>query len=133
MTKQYSGYYAVRNSLLINGKRPMISMHRQILGLKKGDNRQGDHKDRNSLNNCRGNLRICTNQQNSFNQKVLLPTSSQFKGICWHKIAKKWMAQIMINRKFKYLGLYKSEKEAAYIYNKAAKKYHGEFACLNQI
>lgn len=133
VTKQYSGYYAVRNSPLINGKRPMISMHRQILGLERGDKRQGDHQNHNTLDNCRDNLRICTNQQNSFNQKVLLNASSPFKGICWHKMAKKWMAQIMINRKFKYLGIYKSEKDAARAYNQAAKKYHGEFACLNLI
>lgn len=133
VAKQYSGYYAVRNFLLKNGKRSMISMHRQILGLKQGDKRQGDHKDRNTLNNCRNNIRICTNQENSMNQKVLSNCSSRFKGICWHKMAKKWQAQIMINGKFKYLGLYNSEIEAAQVYNKAAIKYHGEFACLNLI
>ena len=45
------GFYAVRHSKTINGKRYMISMAREILGLKCGDKRQVDHINHNTLNN----------------------------------------------------------------------------------
>ena len=68
--KQHSGYYAIRNSSLINGKRHPIRMHRQILGLEHGDKRVGDHIHHNTLDNRRNNLRICTNAENLKNRKI---------------------------------------------------------------
>ena len=125
------GFYATRKSPKKNGKRHTIRMHRQILGLKHGDPRQGDHQNHNTLDNRRANLRICTNQENSMNQKSPPDTASQFKGVSWYY--KKWIAGIKVNGVRKHLGSFVSEKDAALAYNKAAKKYFGEFACLNQI
>ena len=126
-------FRATRRSSRKNGKRHTIYMARQILGLEHGDKRQGDHRDHNTLNNRQDNLRICTNQQNTFNQKSSLRTSSRFKGISWHKQRKKWQARIQIDEKEKYLGLFVSEVKAARAYNKVAKEHFGEFACLNQV
>ncbi len=99
-------FYAARHSPTKNGKQPLIRMHRQILGLERGDKRQGDHENHNTLDNRRYNVRICTHQENQRNQKPRPNSSSQFKGVSWHKKIKKWQAYITINKKLKYLGLF---------------------------
>jgi len=124
-------FYAVRSIRLPNGKQQKIRMHREILGLKCGDKRQGDHRNHNGLHNWRDNLRICTNTENQYNQRPQKDRSSQFKGVSWHKSHLKWEANIMINGKNLYLGNYVSEIEAAHVYDAAAIKYYGEFANLN--
>jgi len=44
---------------------------------------------------------------------------------------KKWSVAIKRNNKTCHLGYFKDEIEAASTYDRAAKKYHGQFASLN--
>lgn len=84
--KPQNGSFYARRSLLC-GK---VLMHRQILGLKCGDLREGDHRNHNTLDNTRSNLRICTHKQNLMNQKPQRwGVSSRFKGVYWCKEKKK--------------------------------------------
>ena len=66
------------------------------------------------------------------NAKSYKNSSSKFKGVSWHKRDQKWQAYITINKKRKYLGYFNNEKEAAKIYNAAAKELFGEFARINK-
>ena len=43
----------------------------------------------------------------------------------------KWIAQININHKRKFLGYFNTAKDAAIAYDKAAKDSYGKFAALN--
>lgn len=111
-------------------------LHRVIVSAPKG--MTVDHIDGNTLNNKRNNLRICTHQQNLFNQKK--PTNgtvSQWKGVgCrWRKIKQEFVytAKIHYNGKIYYLGMFDSEVAAAKAYNTAALKYFGQFARLNNV
>ena len=108
----------------------MILMSRQIMGLEVGDKRQVDHRNRDTLDCCRNNLRVCTCSQNLMN-KPCRGGTSQYKGVSWRKSRDKWRAQININSKKTEIGCFCSEIEAARAYDKAAKQHYGEFACLN--
>lgn len=61
--------YAVRKERGKKRTEPRLSfhMHREILGLSHGDKRQGDHKNRDGLDNRRSNLRIATAAENAEN------------------------------------------------------------------
>jgi hypothetical protein len=56
---------------------------------------------------------------------------SKYKGVTWHKSTKKWHVQICYNGQHKSVGYFHDESQAAKAYDRAAKKYHGEFAALN--
>jgi len=99
-----------------------IYMHRQILGLERGDKREGDHVNHCTLDNRRSKLRVVTHQQNHFNPKVA-------KGYTWSERAGKYMAQIVVNGRRKYLGLFITTSEAHHAYLEAKNELHGTEFC----
>jgi hypothetical protein len=107
----------------------LISMHRFILGCQPGE--EGDHKNNNTLDHRRNNLRKCNSRQNRRNQRVCRGGSSKYKGVCWNKVRRKWRAIIKTGEKQKHIGLFASEEDAARAYDAAAIRYFGEFAHLN--
>lgn len=112
-------------------KNSLYRLHREIMNCSKG--MVVDHINGDRLDNRRENLRICTYQQNSFNSKKHYGSTSKYKGVSYKKDHKRWMACIYLNRKFKHIGYYNTEDEAAMAWNKVAKQYHGEFAKLNDV
>jgi hypothetical protein len=106
-----------------------VYLHRFIMG---NDNPlKIDHINRNRFDNRKANLRFCTDIQNSMNKRGNLNGSSIYKGVCWHKDTRKWLANIMIHNKTQHIGLYELEKDAARAYDKKAKELYGQFAYLN--
>lgn len=94
-----------------------------------------DHKNGNTLDNRRDNLRLCTPSQNNWNQrKQRRVTSSKYKGVFYGVRARKgfpWVAGIQAHNVFIRLGSWATEVEAARAYDEAAKRLHGEFAKTN--
>lgn len=128
-----SGAYAQRHIRNADGTRTMQLLHRFLLSLT-GHTPHVDHANRNSLDNRRTNLRICTRSQNKANgRKYRNGETSQFRGVSWCKSAAKWKAEIRLNRVAFYLGCFVSEWEAAQAYNRAARECFGEFANPNGV
>lgn len=96
-----------------------------------------DHRSRDTLDNRLVNLRWATPSQQCQNRgKRKDAVHSQFKGVNYVRTGqrkKRWRAAISVNQKRVSLGVFVSEREAAYAYNEAALKHFGEFARLNQV
>jgi len=128
--KNRGGVYAVRFVNDPDKDIKISSMHRVIMNPPRG--LLVDHKNLNSLDNRRANLRLATHAQNAYNRgKTKAKTSSRFVGVCFHKSSKKWGAYIKYGPKMTWLGTFDNEIDAALAYDEAARKHHGEFARTN--
>jgi len=115
--------YAQRNE-----KGRSIMMHREIMHAPKG--MVVDHIDGNGLNNCKSNLRICTQGQNICNSRPRGKTSV-FKGVSYDKERGKYKAFVWENGATAMIGRYDDAAEAAKARDYRAVQLHGEFAYLN--
>tara|TARA_B110000285_G_C14523148_1_gene337477 strand:+ start:18 stop:509 length:492 start_codon:yes stop_codon:yes gene_type:complete len=113
-----TGYKCIKiNKTLKSLHRVIYHAHNQEWNISDvSKNNLIDHIDGDKTNNNISNLRVVTSQQNSFNTRA--------KGISWNKCAKKWMAQIYLNRKKIHLGYFETEEEARNAYLEAKKIYH---------
>ena len=108
----------------------LLSIHRILTNAPDG--MEVDHINRDSLDNRKQNLRICTKSQNQMNSgKEQLGRSSHYKGVSLYKRHNKWMSRIKKRRKEYFLGYYENEIDAAKAYDTKAKELFGEFARLN--
>lgn len=115
--------YAATRRLRIGG---LILMHRLIAGAKA--KQRVDHKNRNGLDNQRENLRFGSQSQNCANAKISSRNTSGFKGVGWHKAAKKWRAYV----KGRHIGLFSNKRLAVEAYDRALISLFGDFALTNR-
>ncbi len=129
-TKHRDGGFIARRAkrIGVNNMRTLL-MHRLIMGEIKG--MEVDHRNHNTLDNQKHNLRVCTRSQNQHNQKVRRGGSSKYKGVVFHKQIGKWESRIRLNGVRLYIGLFVNEIKAAKAYDAKAIELFGEFAYLN--
>lgn len=116
--------YAIRKE---NGQ--TVTMHIEIMGRQKG--KEIDHRNGDKLDNRRANLRFVTATQNLQSRRKFNNNTSGYRGVTWLKAAKAWQVCVRANKIKYFIGYFKDKIEAARAYDKAAKKYHGNFAQLN--
>lgn len=116
------GYYFA--TLCYKGKVKTFYIHQLIAitflnHIPNGHKIVVDHIDNNKSNNHISNIQLVTHRYNS--SKDVKNTSSNYTGVSWHKIMKKWISYIVINKKLKFLGYFSNEEEASEAYKKALK------------
>lgn len=96
-----------------------VRLHREILSLYEGNPLTGDHKNRNTADNRRSNLRVITGAQQSQNLPALTGKSSKYRGVCWVKRYQKWQVNVEHQGKVHYFGRYTDEDEAGEVARQA--------------
>lgn len=127
--KSGRNWYVNRMTPRKNNGREMVFMHRVILDAP--ENKVVDHKNKNGLDNRRENLRLCSPGQNIRNSRTPRGSTTGYKGVTKRSGRKKFEVYINIGGRQKYIGCHDDPSEAARMYDRAARKYFGEFAGTN--
>lgn len=121
-------WYAIRNTP--RPQKRFVYMHIALLCPPAGA--EVDHKDGDGLHNWLENLRVATHQENLMNrQHLALNKTSIHLGVSWHAKTRKWRANITLDGKQIYLGLFANEDDAARARDAASRRYFGQFARMN--
>lgn len=126
-----SGPYIKRSEYYqpYNGKNFQVYLHRQIMNAPK--DKVVDHINRNTLDNRKENLRLCSTAENVSNAKKRIDNTSGYFGVYYSKDKKKYFSTIDSKKVTYHLGYFSDKISAAKAYDRAAKKYHKQFAKLN--
>lgn len=110
------------------GQQTKLKMHRLLIDAPDGY--MVDHRNRDSLDNRRENLRLCTNAQNQANSPSRGGTS-RFKGVTWNARKRRWLVAFRANGQYRFVGYFRDEEEAARAFDVASLRANGPFAVLN--
>ena len=110
-------------------KRKEVPMHKLLFTNTKGYD--VDHISGDKLDNRKSKLRICTHQQNMFNQKIRKNNTTGFIGVSLMKNIGKYEAYVHHNGKKYSMGLHRNAVDAAIARDKGAINLFGEYARLN--
>ena len=117
---------ATKKGHVIDGRGGLL--HHYILTPPTG--RIVDHRNRNSSDCRRENLRPCTVPQNGYNSRKGFG-ASRFKGVSRAPKGRGWVARIRTAGGRLHLGTFPDEVAAALAYDASAREHHGEFALTN--
>ena len=119
--------YATYSRWLDGKSRPM-TIHKLLMNPPKGAH--VDHINGDKLDNRRANLRVVTPQRNQVNRKRLnRNNTSGIRGVACRpnmSASKPWHAQITVQRKNIYLGMFSTREEAVEARRRAELLYFGE-------
>jgi hypothetical protein len=115
----------VRGGLYLAGKDKKILMHRVIMGIE--DPKIFINHWNSTLNNCRENLSICNNMENTQYHKLRKDNSTGCTGV--YEINGRYLVKVHSNKKAYYCGRFQSKEEAISIANNKRKELHGIYAC----
>lgn len=108
-----------------------IRIHRLIMNCPS--NMIIDHMNHNKADNRKVNLRICTYNENTKNNALRKDNISGVTGVSFCKRNGKWVANICVNRKIKFLGYFSNFDDAVKARKNAEEIYYGEFSYDNSM
>lgn len=121
----------IKNGLIVENNK-VGRIQRFVLGLKDKE-KKIIQINKNPLDFTKDNLKILNKSEVQKTAKGWRNSSSKYKGVSWMASRKRWRAHITLEGKFKHLGYFEKEDDAAEEYNKAALSYFGELAFQNII
>jgi hypothetical protein len=104
------------------------TLHKNLLG-KQQKGYVIDHINRNKLDNRLSNLRVITQKENSYNRSKSKSSQNKYKGV--RKNGTTYTAYICKDGIKKEIHGFKTEEEAAQVYDMMAEELYGEFAGKN--
>lgn len=122
-TRHHTGY------LQFSFKDKLYNAHRMIFLMHHGWLPEViDHVDNDRSNDRIENLRPATWAQNLQNMRLRASNVSGRKNVCWDKRRRKWVVQLNVNKRYKFLGRFDDLELAELVATEAREKYHGAFA-----
>lgn len=92
-----------------------------------------DHIDLDRMNDRWANLRLATRSQNMANGSKRRDNTSGYRGVTWNEATQSWRAQVSVNGKNHYCGLYATREDAAAARDLKATILHGDFVRLSHL
>ncbi len=86
-----------------------------------------DHIDRNELNNCKNNLRQCSNTENNYNRKKFSNNTSNYTGVTFIQKRQKWRAFLYKNNQLVLNAMFDNKEDAIKARKKAEEIYCNGF------
>lgn len=108
-----------------------IRLHRYVTNAK--ENEIIDHKNRNKLDYRKENLRRTNYHGNAQNISLQKNNKSGITGVYYGKQINKWIANITVDKKVKYLGSYDDINDAIKARVEAEIKYYGEYSTQSHL
>lgn len=103
----YCMYVLCKNGKTQNIRGHILVAESFMNHVRNGFKKVIDHIDENPSNNRLENLRVLSSRENT--SRGYKNKSSKYRGVCWHKTRKMWMATA-INKK--YIGYFNNEYDA---------------------
>lgn len=115
-------------SKIAGQKKQRIGLNRFIM--RPAEDMEVDHKDGDSFNNRRDNLRVCTRKENSKNRKVHSNNKLGLKGVTKDSLGN-YFSTIRVDGAFLRYGPFPDKEIAAKVYDQLALEHFREYARFN--
>lgn len=120
-------FIPVRNVRISPGPHGRVTQYLSRFVIGASGREQVDHRNHDTLNQTRENLRIATPSQNGANRRAFKNNRCGTKGVRIISSGR-WSARIRVNGILSHIGTYDTKNAASEAYKAAAVKHFGEFA-----